>query len=41
MSLFDIGEKVAAITGASRGIGKSVAQQLAAQGAKVDGRSAT
>lgn len=35
MSLFDLGGKVAVITGSSRGIGKAIAEQLAAQGAKV------
>lgn len=35
MSLFDLAGKVAIITGSSRGIGKAIAQQLAAQGAKV------
>ncbi|HKK31637.1 MAG TPA: SDR family oxidoreductase [Alphaproteobacteria bacterium] len=33
--LFDLSGKVAIITGASRGIGESIAQQLAAHGAKV------
>ncbi len=35
MSLFDLTGKVAIITGSSRGIGKSIAEQMAAQGAKV------
>ena len=35
MSLFDLTGKVAIITGSSRGIGKAIAQQLAAHGAKV------
>lgn len=35
MSLFDMSEKVAVITGSSRGIGKAIAEEMAAQGAKV------
>lgn len=35
MSLFDLTGKVAVITGSSRGIGKAIAGQLAAHGAKV------
>ena len=35
MSLFDLSGKVALITGSSRGIGKAIAQQLAAHGARV------
>jgi NAD(P)-dependent dehydrogenase (short-subunit alcohol dehydrogenase family) len=35
MSLFDMTGKVAVITGSSRGIGKAIAEEMAAQGAKV------
>lgn len=35
MSQFDLTDKVAIITGSSRGIGKSIAEQFAVQGAKV------
>ena len=35
MSLFDLSGKVAVITGSSRGIGRAIAEAMAAQGAKV------
>jgi NAD(P)-dependent dehydrogenase (short-subunit alcohol dehydrogenase family) len=35
MSLFDLSDRVAVITGSSRGIGRAIAEQMAAAGAKV------
>ena len=35
MSLFDLTGKVAIITGSTKGIGKAIAQEMAAHGAKV------
>jgi NAD(P)-dependent dehydrogenase (short-subunit alcohol dehydrogenase family) len=35
MSLFDLADKVAVITGSSKGIGRAIAERLAEHGAKV------
>ena len=35
MSMFDLSDKVAIVTGSSRGIGKAIAMQMALQGARV------